>query len=619
MAEPDRGTAAGDPATRLRALFLLKPDVPSEAEVAELRKAVDEAAAQVRGLTSLFLLVGLYIAILAGTTTHRMLLTGAPIQMPILNVGVSITWAYALAPVLYVIMHFWLMLQLLALARRIEAFDAAVERLPEVQRSRQRGLLGVFPFVEWRAGRRHSRTEWWLGGIVNWVIYAGLPVTLLLWVQLRFLPYQHGTITPLHVALVAIDMTMLWAIWPVLNGPSRLPSARIAGGIGTALAFGATLFLWLDQHRDNRWSHLSVSNQILMGQSPAPQIFAQFRSKAELGQEEEAETAAFLDKEMAQPLVLAGRGLREASLRESRLLGANLRGAELGGADLFGVDLQGADLENAILAEVFLREARLGGANLTGANLLGADLSYAELQGASLDGALLTGVNLEGASLQGADLSQARLRGADLRGARLQGADLRHAELEGADLSGAQLRGATLRFAKLWHTDLDGADLSLADLRNIRPYPLSFFDLIEVQQQTGQFDDARRDRVRERLGEARQNPPVEWFIDALSFEHRVDVLASDEPKTRALVGQGIDEEAYWPQLAAFLADLACGNRWVAKRIVRRMGQGSWVEDVAPWRDAVAERLRGPNCAGAQALDAPELAILDRLLASSNPP
>ena len=84
----------------LRATFAPRPEPPDPKRAEDLRKAVDEAAGHARGQTFLFLSATLYIAILSATTTHHMLLVGDTIQMPILNIGASITVAYTIAPVL---------------------------------------------------------------------------------------------------------------------------------------------------------------------------------------------------------------------------------------------------------------------------------------------------------------------------------------------------------------------------------------------------------------------------------------------------------------------------------------------------------------------------------------
>ena len=150
------------------------------ARLGELRKAVDEAAGQARQLTFLMLTVGLYIGITGLTTTHRMLLVGGTIQMPILNVGVDLVGFYAAAPCFFLALHIWLLGAMLSLSRRVDALNREVERLPGVERRYQRGLVTAFPFVEWRAGFLVKPIDRRLSAAINWAIYVGSPVLLFL-------------------------------------------------------------------------------------------------------------------------------------------------------------------------------------------------------------------------------------------------------------------------------------------------------------------------------------------------------------------------------------------------------------------------------------------------------
>lgn len=90
--------------------------------VGTLRASLDDSSKVSRNLTFIFLLVGLYIAILGGATDHARLLRGGEIAMPLLNIGVSLVWFYGLAPPLFLLMHFNLLLQLYFLSQKAHRF-----------------------------------------------------------------------------------------------------------------------------------------------------------------------------------------------------------------------------------------------------------------------------------------------------------------------------------------------------------------------------------------------------------------------------------------------------------------------------------------------------------------
>ena len=49
-----------------------------------------------------------------------------------------------------------------------------------------------------------------------------------------------------------------------------------------------------------------------MKREPSPQVMAAFLAKAKDGKEDDAQLAAFLDKDLADPLNLSGRNLRRS-------------------------------------------------------------------------------------------------------------------------------------------------------------------------------------------------------------------------------------------------------------------------------------------------------------------
>ena len=70
-----------------------------------------------------FLGLTLYLAIAALTTTHRDLLLGEPQTLPILNIKVQLLPFYVIAPLLYLVFHFYLLMMLALLARTAAEFD----------------------------------------------------------------------------------------------------------------------------------------------------------------------------------------------------------------------------------------------------------------------------------------------------------------------------------------------------------------------------------------------------------------------------------------------------------------------------------------------------------------
>ena len=455
-----------------------------------------------------------------GATTHEQLLREAPISLPILNVGIPLFGFYWIAPALFVLLHFNLMLQFYLLARKLRAFEQALAPLPEHVQREHLGGLDTFAFSHMLIGIQHSRLFRTLFRLVVWITVIILPVILLLGVQIRFLPYHDAATTTFHRILMLLDLLLLWFIWRrVVSGPNMPPNAirpdatdhatpilrrwrrvlhRSTRWVADAIFVGLTalvglsslflftfpsdplekmLFRWLGANSSEQgnaangpgegWCNRVLKN----GKTPRqPSVFCPTQYLFE-------NFPAFLRRNLEVP---------ETSLvtvwpttdQIDRFGEANAWQNFGQSVDLRGRDLRFGDFSASTLAYTDLRDADLQGAELSQANLQGSDLCDGEkctnLQGADIEGANLQGAdlghvnlesfNLSDANLQNADLERAKLQGADLTGANLQGADLERAKLQGADLTGANLQNADLERAKLQGADLTGANLQGADL-----------------------------------------------------------------------------------------------------------------------------------------------------------
>ena len=440
----------------------------------DLRKAVDDATGILRALTFTYLAVWAYVAIAAGAVTHRQLLVGTNVELPLLGTGVDLVTFFWLAPALFLVLHANVLLQLYLLARRVRRFDEAARHLADPdQEAHARSLLTPFPFVEWRAGRETAQVMHAVFALVNWALYIVLPLFLLLLVQRSFLPYQHPWITPFHLALVAADLVFLWLVWPRLNqarggwraGVRELGRGRVsrwmlaAAPVLSLLCLLAGFAHWFDQRPgalarlepyipgpvasflDYRWSRISVPNAILMRREPAPEIVAQFRREAGAGAEEEGERRAYLDAELAEPVGLVGRNLRRANLRGSKLWRAATSEGPSSRARTSAGPAPGRGPQPGPAPGRGPLPGPAPGRGPQRGRAPGRDPLRAQLQGADLTRAAPGATS---GPAPGRGPREAQLQGADLRGAQLQGADLSRAQLQGANLFGAQLQGADL-------------------------------------------------------------------------------------------------------------------------------------------------------------------------------
>ncbi len=355
------------------------------------------------------------------------------------------------------------------------------------------------------------------------ITLALAPVALLLFIQIRFLPYHSEGITWGHRGLLALDLLLVWTLWPGFRSGwgVRLWPRRV-WTIALLLIFSAVALFyagavanfpdeWIyvatkgvretldiaksaeketsetsENAKPKHWyarlwppNTLDLRNQDLVDDAKLEQIKKREAAGSEtkwianLRLRDRDFVEADLTNADVQHAEFSGANLARARLDlvwavkahfECSDCAKSLLGAQLQGASLDGAQLQGASLVVAQLQGASLVVAQLQGASLLGAQLQGASLFGAQLQGASLVVAQLQGASLNGAQLQGASLDGAQLQGASLDGAQLQGASLDGAQLQGASLDLAQLQGALVEKASVWRGDARTANAEKAHI-----------------------------------------------------------------------------------------------------------------------------------------------------------
>jgi uncharacterized protein YjbI with pentapeptide repeats len=520
-------------------------------DVKALEQSVNDSAVRVSTIWVSFLVFGLYLVVAAGGVTHRQLMLEDPVKLPALNIDLPLVAFFVLAPLLFVILHAYVLVQVLLLARTAAAYNEALERNVVVasDRARVRQRLANTLFAQMFAGSPRER-EGLLGAFLRlmaWITLAIAPVLVLLTFEVRFLPYHGSLVTWSLRVLIALDLTGVLLLWRgVLDarrditwrGLVERPAALLTALL---LALFAGMVVTFPGERHTHWmrfgdtvasecnnlfsvgiftDRLSLEREVLIDTEKLAKIESATKVAGQKLSGNGERTRHFEGRDLScgrfggtdlrradfsrdtnlRGADLSFAQLQGADLSEARLHGANLRDAELQGANLSNAELQGAYLVAAQLQGANLSNAQLRGAVLTHdilpipARLQGANLSNAELQGANLREAGLQDANLGAAWLQGADLSNAQLQGANLNTAQLLGANLGSAQLQGADLSGAQLQGANLtaaqlQGAKLTRAQLQGAKLTSAQLRgaSLKEAGLQGADLSSAQLQAAQL------------------------------------------------------------------------------------------------------------------------------------
>ncbi len=489
-----------------------------------LLEAVNRSSDTAHMAWLIFLGVMAYLMIAVAGVSHQDLLLEKPVQLPILGVPIPMVQFFQFAPIFLLLFHLGLISQLVLLARKTLEFDISVRQLePTLRRTHPLRLeLHNFFFVQGVAGPHRSAIMSLFLHSMSWLTLAILPVVLMLFIQISFLPYHNAVITWTHRIALLLDIGVLsligvfltraetsffQAFWrtSVAHPLSFLMTSALLAGVaafsfvvatipGEALDDAVRKLLRIEHNEERANNGGTIFDQgfslpFSWGRADGS-LFGFFHRRLIV-----TDIDLVTDREVTKgerSISLRGRDLRFAKLDRSDLHQADMTGANLDGATLIGTDLRNVRLNCQDETELVLGDGRtkakcasavgadFTGARLDGAQMTGINLSHAKLENARLVGAVLKYSILEGANFWNADLRKtdmtagiqaqgakflvARLEGADFNGAQLQFADFSNAQLQGASLSHAHLQGAVLRDADLSAATMVRTRLHAADM-----------------------------------------------------------------------------------------------------------------------------------------------------------
>lgn len=222
-------TAASLPAEPAPAEAAKLP-APKGTNPEQLLSSLNTIAQRVQSLWISFISFGAYLTITVLGTTHRVLLLEEGVRLPIFNIDLPLTKFYLIAPAFLLIFHFYVLTQLMLLARLASAFNAAVDGpgLTDPERDALRMRLDNSVFLQLLSGAAPERkgANRWLMLFIAVLTIVILPVTLFLLIQLQFLPYQDKQFTTFHRLLLCVDMLMVFILWPFYSRTGGLPSLK---------------------------------------------------------------------------------------------------------------------------------------------------------------------------------------------------------------------------------------------------------------------------------------------------------------------------------------------------------------------------------------------------------
>jgi hypothetical protein len=199
--------------------------------VEQLLQAGNAASGRVRGLWVTFILFGTYLIIAIGSTTHRQMLLQDPIVLPILGAKLDLVDFYRFAPMLFLVYHFYMLVQLLLLARTLRRLnEALVYPLVTLGAADDiRARADLFLITQMLSGGRHGFLPGLFLWLAAWLTMVFAPIVLMLAFQIRFLPYHDVLTTWMQRGVLVTDVALVWLLWPAIaSKKGRLGGAVVA-------------------------------------------------------------------------------------------------------------------------------------------------------------------------------------------------------------------------------------------------------------------------------------------------------------------------------------------------------------------------------------------------------
>ena len=424
----------------------------------ELADDVNRTSASARNGWLLFLALQAYFLIALAGLTHRELLLGTPIPLPLLQVQIELKAFFIFGPVMLVLVHMGILLQHVMLARQARDLHTRFTNFEgnEFYRThRIRNHLHSYSFTQLIAGGKRSPFFAFFLSLLNWFSLGILPVAVLLDFQTTFLPYHDLQVTWAHRAYLIADLLLL-VIFGVFM---RHPTLGFVRGFGRTM-IERPLSLLLSLMLGSAALVFSIGIATIPDErldrvmTPFwPVEIAHYRN--ENGQARQAfwPTAVLFDgpvdrlsgkpvSPFARNLVVTDTDLVKDSAFDQGETSINLRMRDLRFGIFDRTDMHQADLTGANLTQASLRAVNMVEVKAEQAVFRDADLWRAQFVPNTNIGRPVTGIILRGADLRGANFSQANLRAADLEGALMEGADFSDAQMDGEDAEEAQRQGA---------------------------------------------------------------------------------------------------------------------------------------------------------------------------------
>ncbi len=187
----------------------------------ELLKALNSTAQSARKSWLVFITLMAYLFVATASVTHIDLLLNTPVKLPLLQIEVALYSFFLVAPALFILVHFGVLLHHAMLARKAGALTSFLRKQEDVEKRIHplRMEVSSYFFAQNMVGPELNNALRFLLRAMSFLTLILIPLCLLLYFQLAFLPAHDELMTTVHRLYVFMDICVLLFIGSALHSP----------------------------------------------------------------------------------------------------------------------------------------------------------------------------------------------------------------------------------------------------------------------------------------------------------------------------------------------------------------------------------------------------------------
>jgi uncharacterized protein YjbI with pentapeptide repeats len=493
-------------------------------DINDIKRSLDSSSGLNRSLLIGFYGLMVYLAItIASVAPSDLFFPNHTLSLPILKIDLNITYFFTFTPLVVLVIHVNLLVNLIHHRNKLEAY---IQEDPNASPLYYHPFLYNFirkSYAESEHSRKYNFATTNFLRIFIWTSLVILPLVVLVFMQVKFLPVQNQWVNIGLVGIVFLDAFFLWRFRkaistqpyempaqaadaealsepgdrpategtpestgePTIGPPAdSLPKRVLSGGLVylKLLMVVATPLLSLSLYlsagstpkKSDRF-HFNLQDMVLAESKSdvkgilgsAPKLETAWAELA-MADKVEGRNIRFgqFDRSIFTRISFRASDLRETSFRYTRFEYVNFQDAHASKTDFSGATIR---------VGLFYR-AHMPEANFENASLGTVDFDSSDLRRANFKEATMYGASFKDANLSGAKFSNTKLAGANFENADLTGAEFIQCDLRGTNFSNATLVGANFTLDTLIGADFSRANMQGAYIGNGRTEGAIFFN-----------------------------------------------------------------------------------------------------------------------------------------------